>query len=109
MLPMPPRSSDPHDKPLAAPFSPNHPPCLSESLSLDCSRPSSCGRLCACAGLTPNKAGVRPYRPTEGKRETWPNSFDSVLPTFLPLGGSSAAPLEPYKEQQAVAFRYALE
>lgn len=57
------RRSDPHDKPLAAPSSPNHPPCLSESLSLECPRPSSCRRLCACAALTPNKAGGPPLPP----------------------------------------------
>ncbi|XP_070355828.1 uncharacterized protein [Equus asinus] len=63
MLPVPPRSSDPHDKPLAAPSPPNHPRCLSGSLSLDCPRPSACGRLCACAGRTPNKAGGPPLPP----------------------------------------------
>lgn len=63
MLPMPSRSTDPHDKPLAAPFPPNHPPCLSESLSQNCPRPSACSRLCACAGFTPNKAGGPPLPP----------------------------------------------
>ncbi|CAK7295532.1 hypothetical protein VULLAG_LOCUS4780 [Vulpes lagopus] len=41
----------------------SRPPCLSESLSLDCPRPSACGRVCACAGLAPNKAGGPPLPP----------------------------------------------
>lgn len=68
MLPMPSRTSDPHDKPLAGLFPPNHPQCLTESLSLDRPRPSGCGRLCACAGLPPNKAGGPPLPPSRRVR-----------------------------------------
>lgn len=73
MLPVPPRNSDPHDKPLAARFSPNHPPApAEESLPLGCPRPSGCGRLCACAGL-----------PLEEAR--------GPAPTALPQGSHSPA------------------
>lgn len=37
--------------------------CACRSLSLDYPRPSSCGRVCACAGLAPNKAGGPPLPP----------------------------------------------
>lgn len=66
MLPMPSPSSDPHDKPFAAPFSPNHPPSLSESLSLDCPRPSAVAATAPAQDSLLIRLGARLYRPTEG-------------------------------------------
>lgn len=53
---------DPRDKTLAI-LSPRYqPPCLSES-QWTCPRPLARGRICACAALTPNKAGAPPLSP----------------------------------------------
>lgn len=61
-LPGLPGRPDPRDKPLAT-LSPLYQPrCLSES-QWTCPRPLASGRNCACAALTPNKAGAPPLSP----------------------------------------------
>lgn len=94
MLPMPSRSTDPHDKPLAAPFPPNHPPCLSESLSLDCPRPSGCGPSAPAQDLLLIRTGARPYRPTEGFAfSRLPTATRAIgLSTLGPGGGCGGRP-----------------
>lgn len=58
-LPGLPGRPDPRDKPLATLSPLYQPPCLSESHRTS-PRPLASDRICACAALTPNKAGAPP-------------------------------------------------
>lgn len=88
MLPMPTSSSDPHDKPLAARSTPNHPPCLSESLSLDSPRPSAAAASAPAQDSLLIRLGARPYRPTEGFAfSRLPSATRAIGLSSLGLGG----------------------
>lgn len=68
------------------------------SLSPDCPRPSACGRLCACAGLPPNKAGGPPLPPYRRVR---------ILPPSLRHPGDWSVNSRPGRRVRGAAKRQA--